>query len=164
MSARLKPWLLLAVIFVIGVVTGSALTIGLGSYFMHPPGSQQMKRVWMAHLTQRLNLTVDQQTKIKPILAEADMKIRALHHEEVGSIAQIFKETDEQISSVLTLTPAQQAELQKMESERTKLYNGRARPWAPPRDGSGGVPPPPPPPPPILTPTPSGSTNAVPVP
>src|ERR1700683_4999799 len=35
MSSQLKPWLLLAVIFVVGVVTGSALTMGLGSYFKH---------------------------------------------------------------------------------------------------------------------------------
>ena len=101
MSSTLKPWLLLAVIFVVGVVTGSALTIGLGPRFMHAPGAQQMKRAWMAHLTQRLSLSEDQQTKIRPMIADADVKIHALHHDEIVRVSQIFKETDDQIAATL---------------------------------------------------------------
>jgi Spy/CpxP family protein refolding chaperone len=152
MSSLLKPWLLLAVIFVLGVVTGAALTIGLGPRFMHAPGAQQMKRLWMEHLTKRLNLTADQQAKIQPILADADTKIHALHRDEVDRFSQIFKETDDQISALLT--PAQQAELQKMESEREKMF-GHMHHHGVPGD-EGGMPPPPAPPP------PPGSMNAPP--
>jgi hypothetical protein len=163
MSSKLKPWLMLAVIFIVGVVTGSTLTIGLGSHFRHPPGAQQMKRLWMAHLTERLNLTTDQQTKIQPILADAETKIQSVHHDEVERGSQIIKAADDQISALLT--PAQQVELQKMESERQKMFSGHLRPWGGPHDGPGGMfhhdgphddmmPPPPPPP------APGASTNA----
>ncbi len=159
MSSRVKSWLLLSVIFIAGVVTGSALTYGLGPHFARPPNPQQMKRLWMIQLVQRLNLTADQQAKIQPILAEAETRIQNLHREEVDGGARIIKETDNQIAAVLT--PAQNAELQKMEEEREKRFADhlRLRNSQRDRDGGspddmrphddsdgGGVPPPPPPP------------------
>ena len=133
MSSQFKPWLLLAVIFIVGILTGSALTIGLGSHFMRPPGEQQMKRLWMAQLVQRLNLTADQQAKIEPILADAKTKIQSLHRDEVERGSQIFKAAHDQISALLT--PEQKVKLQKMESEREKRFSDHMRPWGPPRDG-----------------------------
>ncbi len=79
MSSKFKPWLVLAVIFVVGVLTGSALTIGLAPIFIaHASAgdSSRCRRTSMAHLTQRLNLTPDQQAKIQPILADARMRIQ----------------------------------------------------------------------------------------
>ena len=125
MSSKLKPWLLLAVIFIVGVVTGSALTIGLGphiSHFMHPPGPHDMKKHWMEHLTHKLNLTADQQAKIEPILADAETKFQSLHRDEMERGAQIFKSSNDQISALLT--PEQKVELQQMESEREKMFSG----------------------------------------
>lgn len=157
MSPKLKPWLLLVGIFIVGVVTGSALTIGLGPRFVHPqqlhlPEPRDMNRHLMAYLTKRLNLTADQQTKIQPIMAEATTQLQSRHHEEMERDSQIFKAADDQISALLT--PEQKVELQKMESEREKLFSGHMRPWGPPRDGTdgahhhggpgdGGMPPPP---------------------
>jgi Spy/CpxP family protein refolding chaperone len=137
MSSKLKSWLLLGVIFALGVVTGSALTIGLASHFMHLPGEQQMKRHLMEHLVKRLNLTAEQQTKIQPIVADAETKIQSLRRDEVERGSQIFKAANEQISALLT--PEQKVELQKMESEREKMFSGHMRPWGPPRDGPGGM-------------------------
>jgi Spy/CpxP family protein refolding chaperone len=137
MSSQLKPWLVLAVIFIVGVVTGSALTIGLGSHFIHPPGEQQITHHWMTHLVQRLKLTADQQAKIEPILADAETKFQSLHHEEVEHGSQIFKAANDQISALLT--PEQNVELQKMETEREKMFSGHVRPWGPPHEGSGGT-------------------------
>src|SRR5277367_5385547 len=113
MSSNLKPWLVLGIIFIVGVVTGSALTVGLTPLFMHPPGEQQMKVRWMARLTQDLHLTADQQSKIQPILADGSIKIQALHRDEMERGSQIFKAVNEQISPYLT--PEQKLELQKME-------------------------------------------------
>jgi Spy/CpxP family protein refolding chaperone len=121
------------------------LTIGLGPHFRHPPsepgppGAAQIGRNWMAHLTERLNLTADQQTKIEPILADAAAKIQALHRTEVEQGSQIFKSANSQISALLT--PAQQVELQKMETEREKMFMGHMRHHEGPGDGK---PPPPP--------------------
>ena len=81
---QLKPLLLLACIFVVGIVTGSSLTSGLSSHWNQPNGEQQMKARWMNHLTKGLNLTPDQQTKIEPILTDAENQIQAVHQDEVG--------------------------------------------------------------------------------
>jgi len=150
MSSNLKPWLVLAVIFIVGVVTGSALTIGLGSRFIHPPGEEQMGRHWMAQLVQRLNLTADQQAKIEPIVTDAETRIQSLHRDEVERGSQIFKAAHDQISALLT--PEQNVELQKMEAEREKRFSDHMRSshegpggmhhYGGP--GDGGMPPPPP--------------------
>jgi Spy/CpxP family protein refolding chaperone len=144
MSSKLNPWLVLAVIFIVGAVTGSALTIGLGSHFKHPPG-EQMKRHWMANLVERLHLTADQQAKIQPIVTDAETRIQALHRDEVERGSQIFKSAHDQISALLT--PDQQAEMQKMESEREKMFSGHMHHHGGIDDGSI-IPPPPPPVPP----------------
>jgi Spy/CpxP family protein refolding chaperone len=169
MSSKVKSWLLLAVIFVIGIVTGSALTIGLASHFMRPHGAQEMKNHWMMFLTQRLTLTADEQAKIQPILSEATNNIQALHRDEVDRGSQIIKAANDQIAQVLT--PDQKVELQKMESEREKMFMGHMHPWGPPHDGPDGPPggpdpmrhhwddDAPPPPPPGAPPPPPGQTN-----
>jgi Spy/CpxP family protein refolding chaperone len=147
MSSPVKPWLVLGIIFIVGVVTGSALTIGLGSHFLHPPGEQQLKRHWMTHLTERLSLTADQQAKIQPIVADAATKIQSLHRDEVDRGSKIIKEANDQISALLN--PEQKAELQKMETEREKMFSGHMyhhgglddgmRPPAPAPDASTNV-------------------------
>jgi Spy/CpxP family protein refolding chaperone len=151
MSPKVKPWLLVCGIFVIGVVTGSALTIGVGSRFLHPPqGAHSMKANWMDRLTKRLNLTPGQQAKIQPILADADTKFQALLHDERQHGSQIFKDADDQIEAILT--PDQQVELKKMEAEREKMFPGHMH------AGHGGQdahePPKPEPPPPTDNPAP----------
>jgi Spy/CpxP family protein refolding chaperone len=170
MSSQLKPWLLLAVIFIVGVVTGSALTFGLGSHFLHRPGqqqipgAQQINRLWMAQLVQRLELTSDQQAKIQPILTDAKTRIQSLHRDEMEHGSQIMKAAHDQISALLT--PEQKVELQKMEAEREKMFLDHMRPWGSPHEGPGGMrhhggpddgmmPPPPPP-------APGAPTNAAP--
>jgi Spy/CpxP family protein refolding chaperone len=140
MSSNVKPWLLLVGIFIVGVVTGWALTFGLGPRFAQPPGPHDVRQHLRDRLIHDLNLTTDQQTKIQPILNDAETKIRALHREEIGRGAQIMKETDDQISAFLT--PDQKVQLQKLEAERDKMFSGHMRH----RDGPDGAMPPPPPP------------------
>ena len=161
MSAKVKPWLVLAVIFIAGILTGVGLTIGLGPHFKRPPEQRGAKDHMLDFLTHRLNLTTDQQAKVQPITADAEAKLHALHHEELERGSQIFKAMDDQISALLT--PAQQAELQQVESEREKMFSGHMHPWGPPggmfhHDGpDGNAPPPPagaPPPPPPEQPAP----------
>lgn len=152
MSPKIKPWLLLGGIFVIGVVTGAALTIGLGPHFarfMHPPVPAQhdMRKNWMAHLTKALNLSADQQAKIQPIVTDASTKLQALHHDEMEQGSQIFKTANDQISALLT--PDQKAEMQKMEEERQKTFPGHMHPGGGFHHGGPDdqMPPPPAPPP-----------------
>jgi hypothetical protein len=136
MSSKFKPWLMLGLIFAIGVLTGSELTVELPSYFTRPPGEQQMKRNWMINLVQRLKLTSDQQSKILPILADAEAKIQLLHHDEVQRGSQIIKQANEQLAACLT--PAQVVKLQEMETAREKLFADHFQQAPVHRDGPGG--------------------------
>jgi Spy/CpxP family protein refolding chaperone len=163
MSKVLKPWLVLAVIFIAGALSGAALTMALAPHFMHPPGEAQMRTKWMTHLTQKLNLTPDQQAKIQPILEDAAKSIQSLHREEVGKVSQIFKSTDDQIAAILT--PEQNAELKKMQAEREKAFPGHMHFHGGPDGGPGGEPPHMPPPgPPGAAPAPPSPSPSQPVP
>lgn len=118
---KLKPWLILALIFVLGAATGVSLTIGLGPRFSHPPGAQQMKNRMLMGLTHRLNLTSDQQAKIDPIVTSIQSQIQQVHREEVGRISRIMEAANTQILPLLNSD--QQAELQKMEKEMESQHD-----------------------------------------
>jgi Spy/CpxP family protein refolding chaperone len=133
MSGPLKPWVAMGLIFVVGIVTGAALTVGWRSEWAHPPGAKQMQDHWLGRLDERLHLTPDQETKIEPILTAASIQLKGLHRDEMDRIGKIFETTDAQISPLLT--PDQQAEFEKMHEERHHL-----RHWGP-RPGPEGPPP-----------------------
>jgi len=128
---NLKLWLVLTLIFMLGVATGVSLTISLTPHFRHPPGTQQMKRHMLMALTHRLNLTPEQQAKVQPILTDMATQMQALHRDEVGRASQIMEKTTSQISTILT--PEQQTEMQKMEqemnSDRDRMMPGHMHFW-----------------------------------
>ncbi len=140
MSA-IKPWLMVAVIFLVGAVAGSALTIGLGSRFLHPPppGGPEMRKMWMMRLTRHLDLTSDQQAKIEPIINASGLQLQALRRDEAERATKIFDETRRQLNALLT--PTQQAEFAKMEKDmdrdRDRMTPDGRRP-GPPMGGPNG--------------------------
>jgi len=140
MTPKLKPWLFMALIFIAGIMTGAALTIGLGPHFRSNPGAQQMKSHWMLHLTHQLNLTADQQAKIDPILTDAETKIQAARRENMDTVSGIIQKTNAQIATILT--PEQQAELEKMskdmDRDRDRMFPGHHS-WGS-HGGAGGPP------------------------
>jgi Spy/CpxP family protein refolding chaperone len=141
MTSSLKPWLILAVIFIAGGFTGAALTMVLSGPFMHPPGMMppppDMQQRWLQHLSRQLNLTADQQAKIGPILQDTAAKMQKIHDEEFDKIRPILKASDDQIAAILT--PGQQAALKQMIADREKAFEHRGRPWGGPHDGPGGM-------------------------
>jgi Spy/CpxP family protein refolding chaperone len=94
-----------------------------------------MRHHWLTHLSQRLNLTAEQQAKIEPILNDAANQIQALHRDEVERIAKIMDSANQQIEPLLT--PAQQEQLKQIRSERQHAFSGHMGPGGPrefPRD------------------------------
>jgi Spy/CpxP family protein refolding chaperone len=129
MSGTLKPWLILAVIFVAGGFTGAALTMVLPGHFMHPTGPpDDMRQAWLGRLTRQLNLTPDQQAKIEPILRDTADKVKKAHQEEFDKIRPILQASDDQIAAILT--PEQQAELKQMAAKRDEDFQRRQRQWS----------------------------------
>ena len=119
---NVRPWFVMVLIFLVGIATGSLLTIGLGPVLMHPPGAQEVRNRWMMHLVHHLQLTTDQQTKIQPILNDAEQQIQTAHRDDVSRISGIIEAANSKISPLLN--PDQQAELKKMEDERKRMFSG----------------------------------------
>lgn len=126
MSTKFR-WLMLPVLVVL--VAGS-LVVGQSTQAPQtsaPQGETAMSAHPEAHspdahlqmLTRELNLTDDQQAKLKPILADQAQQMKALHHDtslsqdqRKAKIKAIHESFHEQINGVLT--PEQQAKLKQM--------------------------------------------------
>ncbi len=139
MSSLLKPWLILAAIFIAGGLTGSAVTMVLSGQIARPangPGHpDDMQHMWMLRLTRQLNLTADQQARIEPIVHDTAAQMQKIHNDEFERIRPILQSSDDQIAAILT--PDQQAELKKMIAEREDSFSKHGHPWGPPREHEG---------------------------
>jgi len=141
-----RPWLILALIFLLGAATGSLLTIAFGP---RPgvPGPKQMGERWMERLTEKLNLTEEQQKKIRPIVMDAEKQIVAAHREDVAKLGKIMEETHQKIEA--QLQPEQQEALRELEKERERMFFRHTHGGHGPGDfhhpGDDDRPPPPPP-------------------
>lgn len=88
---------------------------GPGGHHMAMSPDQKLQR-----MTQQLNLTADQQTKIKPILEQEQQQVQTLHGDtsmsqpdRMSKMQQIHQDTNDQIKSVLT--PDQQQKFTQMQ-------------------------------------------------
>jgi Spy/CpxP family protein refolding chaperone len=151
MTPKLKSWLVLALIFLAGVVSGGALSLVLAPHFLRPPPEAMLGRHMMERLTHELQLTADQQAKIEPIIMQTTRQIHEVHSEEVGRISQIMKAANDQLAPILT--PDQKAQLDKIESEGgAREFFQHQHGWGEPGqphfhdDDKPGPPPPPAPP------------------
>ena len=114
-----RPWLILALIFILGAITGALLTVAFAPP-PGPPGPQQMGNHWMTHLTERLKLTDDQQEKIRPIVMDAEKQIISAHHEDVAKIGSIMQEADAKIAE--QLQPDQREALKQLQKDRERMF------------------------------------------
>ncbi|HZP24360.1 MAG TPA: hypothetical protein VFB04_12985 [Terriglobales bacterium] len=91
----------------------------------------------LEHMSKTLNLTADQQQKIKPLLENEQTQMQSLHQDSSMSrddrrskAQQIRQSTDQQISGILT--PEQQQKWQQMqERQRERMGRGGAGQGAP---------------------------------
>ncbi len=76
----------------------------------------------MENMTQSLNLTPDQKTKIQPILDEAKPKMEAIHRDAMEKSRALMEDTKAKIRPMLT--PEQQKTLDDMKNNR-RGHKGR---------------------------------------
>jgi len=145
MSPKLKPGLVLAVIFIAGALSGAALTLALAPHVLrhlHPHDPSHMKSDIMAGLTRDLNLTPDQQAKIEPIIGEAARELEEVHHDEVQRVSHIISLANDQMTPILT--PDQKAQLDKLKAEGgAGMFFGHPHGFGQPGFHDAGPPPPP---------------------
>jgi Spy/CpxP family protein refolding chaperone len=81
----------------------------------------------LARMTERLNLTPEQKTRIQPIVDQAKPKIAAIHQEAMQKSKAVLDEAMTQIRPMLTLE--QQKQLEDMHNDRRGGHEGhRGRP------------------------------------
>jgi Spy/CpxP family protein refolding chaperone len=75
----------------------------------------------LGHLTEKLNLTSDQQTKVQPILDQAKPQIAAIHQEAMQKAKTVIDSTLSQIRPLLTAD--QQKKLDAIQKAHQDMMN-----------------------------------------
>src|SRR5256714_6316080 len=75
----------------------------------------------MGHLVKSLNLTPDQQAKVKPLFDQARPQIIAIHKDPMQKTQAIMDNTMSQIRPMLT--PEQQKKFDAMQKARQDMHN-----------------------------------------
>jgi Spy/CpxP family protein refolding chaperone len=109
-----------AIIFVLGFTAGIlALNVYRGLARNGGPGNR------FEELSERLQLTPDQKTKMQEIFGDTREQLRALRRESEPKVEEIRRQADGRLQTVLT--PAQWQQFQKLRDERDRRGRGGPR-------------------------------------
>jgi Spy/CpxP family protein refolding chaperone len=109
-----------AIIFVLGFTAGIlALNVYRGLARNGGPGNR------FEELSERLQLTPDQKTKVQEIFGDTREQLRALRRESEPKVEEIRRQADGRLQTVLT--PAQWQQFQKLRDERDRRGRGGPR-------------------------------------
>jgi len=121
---KIKPWLLLALVFLVGVifgVVGTRLVVRrvVHEAILHP---ERVQIFVERRLTRRLNLNSDQQVKLDQILNNTRGQMQAIRQQYRPAMAQVFSNANQQIS--VMLTTEQLARYDKIKAENAVFLRG----------------------------------------
>ena len=86
-------------------------------------GRRGGRRASLERITDQLNLTPDQKTKIQPILDQARPQLETIHREAMEKTRKVMNDTFSQIRPMLT--PEQQKKLDETKTDRRGGRDGR---------------------------------------
>jgi Spy/CpxP family protein refolding chaperone len=110
-----------AVIFVLGFTAGIlALNVYRGLVRAGAPRDR------IEQLSERLNLTADQKTKVQQIFGDTREQLRALRKESEPRVTEIRRQADQRMQQVLT--PEQWQQFQTVQNEMRERRGGRGGP------------------------------------
>ena len=110
-----------AVIFVLGFTAG-ILALNVYRGLARAGGSHDR----IEQLSERLNLTADQKTKVQQIFSDTREQLRALRRESEPRVTEIRRQADERMQQVLT--PEQWQQFQTVRTEMRERRGGRGGP------------------------------------
>jgi Spy/CpxP family protein refolding chaperone len=138
-----KPWKVILAftgIFLAGILVGGLVTLRVVRNFSHRlPMSEQFGPQLMRRLTTQLDLTPEQQEKMKPIVSQAAEELRQLRRTTQRTTESVIVRMQGEIAALLT--PAQKAKLDDLvaqQRERMKRFSEERA-----RRQREGLPPPP---------------------
>ncbi len=118
-------------IFVLGIFSGWGLATFYRPFFMSPPPAPEaMQNDFESFLGKRLNLTPDQQEKLKPIAADFAEKVEASRQQSITQLQQVADGIDSRIAEILT--PEQKPALDELRQQRERDFKKYGSPFGPP--------------------------------
>ena len=114
---------------ILAVVAAGAIALGGFVVVQAQPGPgggggcQHGHAFGLGHLTEKLDLTSDQQTKVQPILDQAKPQIAAIHQEAMQKMKTVMDSTLSQIRPLLTAD--QQTKLDAIQKAHQDMMNAR---------------------------------------
>lgn len=121
---RIKPWLVLALVFLAGLVLGVVATRIAVRKFVQTAITQPDKlrdRIEL-RMSRRLALTPEQREKVHTALRQAQERIQALRAENQPRFHLILTDARDEIAAALT--PEQREEFAKFRRENQQLFPG----------------------------------------
>jgi Spy/CpxP family protein refolding chaperone len=86
----------------------------------HGPGLNHHMGNPLEHLSESLNLTAEQKTKVQPIIDQAKPQIAAIHQEAMEKMKAVMESTGAQIRPLLT--PQQQEKFDAMKKAHEDMH------------------------------------------
>jgi len=113
---------------ILAVIAAGALALGGFVVVQAQPGAGggghcQGHAFGLQHLTEKLNLTSDQQTKVQPIIDQAKPQIAAIHQEAMQKMQTVMNSTLSQIRPLLNAD--QQTKLDAIQKAHQDMMNAR---------------------------------------
>jgi Spy/CpxP family protein refolding chaperone len=108
-----------ALLFVIGALCGATITLTLGSlhqFNARLPGPVSWEQAAMRNLTHQLDLTPEEQERVRVPIHEAIEKLRAIRQKTIQETNESFDETLAGLAPLLT--PEQQQKLEELRARR----------------------------------------------
>ena len=128
MMKRLKPWLVIALVFLAGFGAGVVVTRGVTRHFIQQAVSNpdRVRDLIERRLATCLKLDEAQRAKAHGILMETQQQLRALRGEFAPRFQEIVTNAEVQIRGILN--DEQQARFEKFREENRPLWQPKARP------------------------------------
>ncbi len=124
MKPRFQNILIVAAIFLAGVVTGSVNSIGLGQRLAEQRLSiDHFQGTLMGILKSELKLTPDQTRRVEPLVQRACKEYRGVVLETAQRVGNLVQNANARIAR--ELTPAQAQRLRQLETERQEQVRRR---------------------------------------
>jgi len=122
---KIKPWLVLALVFLAGVVFGVVATRVAVRHFVRVAISQpdRLRERIERDLTRQLKLNAQQRPQVHAALVRAHERLQALRAEFQPRFVEILNDARTEITA--ELTPKQRARFEKFREENRQLWQPR---------------------------------------
>ena len=128
MMKKLRPWLVIALVFIAGFAAGIVVTRGVARRVAQQAAANpdRVREFIERRMTARLKLDGAQRTKVHGFLVDSQSQLRELRGEFTPRLMSILTNAEAQVGA--TLNEEQRARFEKFREENRQLWLPRAKP------------------------------------